>query len=377
MNFGDHWKTTGLSGRTMPRVFISYAREDHEVVRELNRVLIGKGCSVWRDQTSIQGGQHWPKVIGEAIQANDFVLLVWSKKAAHSRMVEFEWNTAIALHKTIFPCLLDETPLPPALRAVNAVPLSALEEALPQILESFPKVVADDDAAHAAEVIEALAAASPLEAEEVASIETSPTEKRVPDERPRWIHGVLVASVLAVVVLAVVLMDSFQPESAPDFKSNDLFEKASDIYNAGEYDQAAEHFAVLGKDETIDLEIRKESLRYLARAHIAQSNSAAARQAIADLLALEPPLVVFDPDVEPPPLMNIYYELREGKSGYEVPKADPGLRTLAIVFENNSAYQKELLRRRPFHLVFRAGFRYIGRSLLGCTSQQDLGCSGS
>jgi TolB-like protein len=120
------------------------------------------------------------------------------------------------------------------------------------------------------------------------------------------------------------------------------YEQARTVYNAGEYDQAAELFDVLAQDETVDLEIRKESLRYLGRAHIAQGDSAEARQAVADLLTLEPPLALLDPDVEPPTLMNLYYAVRQGMTGHEVPKEDPGLRTLAIMdFRNYALDEKD------------------------------------
>jgi hypothetical protein len=81
---------------------------------------------VWRDQESIYGGQQWPKAIGEAIAANDYVVLVWSKSAAQSHFVEFERNSAIALRKNILPCLLDDTPLPPSRSAINAINLRNL-----------------------------------------------------------------------------------------------------------------------------------------------------------------------------------------------------------------------------------------------------------
>ena len=120
------------------------------------------------------------------------------------------------------------------------------------------------------------------------------------------------------------------------------YERAVNVYNAGEYEQAVEQFAVLAKDETVDLEIRKESMLYLGRAHIAQGQSDDARQAVADLLALQPPLVELDPDVESPPMMNLYYEVREGMTGLVVPTGDPGLHTLAVMdFRNYALDEKE------------------------------------
>ncbi len=140
--------------------------------------------------------------------------------------------------------------------------------------------------------------------------------------------------------LMALLLPAFA--SSVQAQSDEGFEQARDIYNAGEYDQAAERFAVLAKDETVDLEIREEALLYLGRAHLAQGQTEGARQALADLLALEPPLVELDPDVESPPLMDLYYEVRKGMTGYEVPRADPGLHTLAVMdFRNYALDEKE------------------------------------
>ena len=71
--------------------------------------------------------------------------------------------------------------------------------------------------------------------------------------------------------LMALLLPAFA--SSVQAQIDEGFERARDTYNAGEYDQAAEQFAVLAKDETVDLEIRKESLRYLGRAHLAQGHS--------------------------------------------------------------------------------------------------------
>lgn len=139
---------------------------------------------------------------------------------------------------------------------------------------------------------------------------------------------------LCVLLLAALVLSAQAQDGS--------YEQAVNVYNEGEYAQAAELFAGLAHDETVDLEVRRESLRYMGRAYIAQNRYDAAREAISGLLALEPPLVELDPDVEPPPMMNLYYEVREGMTGYEVPKADPGVTTLAIMdFRNYALDEKE------------------------------------
>jgi hypothetical protein len=113
------------------------------------------------------GGEQWPKAIGEAIATNDCFLLVWSNSAAQSHFVEFEWNSAIALRKTILPCLLDDTPLPPALSAINALDVRQLDDALPRLLQALQQSVAPPDPRRSADVIAQLRSLPPTGPEEV------------------------------------------------------------------------------------------------------------------------------------------------------------------------------------------------------------------
>jgi len=151
----------------MPRVFISYARHDLSTIEPLESALLSHDIAVWRDQERIYGGQQWPKAIGEAIAAHDYVLLVWSKSAAQSHFVEFEWNSAIALRKTILPCVLDDTPLPPALSAINAIDARPLDDALPRILRALQGPIPAPDPVRSTNVIAQLRSLAPAEPEEV------------------------------------------------------------------------------------------------------------------------------------------------------------------------------------------------------------------
>jgi hypothetical protein len=109
-------------------VFLSYSREDLPAAKQIQQILQDQGISVWRDQISIYGGQQWPKAIGEGIAVRSLFVLIWSKEAAISHFVEFEWNTALALKKVIIPIRLDDTPLPPSLQALNAIPLATISD---------------------------------------------------------------------------------------------------------------------------------------------------------------------------------------------------------------------------------------------------------
>ena len=129
----------------MTRVFLSYARDDLQVVQRLEQELVAHGLSVWRDQDSIYGGQHWPKAIGEAIATHDWVVLVGSQHAARSPFVELEWNIALALQTSVIPCWLDQTPLPPALSSTNGIDLRVQTEALPRLLKALRPSAAPPD----------------------------------------------------------------------------------------------------------------------------------------------------------------------------------------------------------------------------------------
>lgn len=137
----------------MPKVFFSYARADSNPAQELEQRLIAKGVEVWRDQHSLYGGDRWPKRLGEAIADCDAALLLWSANSSASHFVEFEWTTALALKKTIIPCLLDEAGLPPALAAINGIACRKPDEALPKILAALPGEAQPQDAERRAQVI--------------------------------------------------------------------------------------------------------------------------------------------------------------------------------------------------------------------------------
>lgn len=153
----------------MPSVFLSYARANAARVTELEQILRDRGIEIWRDQQSLYGGQHWPKAIGEAIASHDFFLLTWSQAAASSHFVEFEWNTAVALGKPLIPFLLDDTPLPPALRAVQGVNVNAPDASarLSAALQAAPLPPLTEG--HISQVLERLEGIGTSAADQVAS----------------------------------------------------------------------------------------------------------------------------------------------------------------------------------------------------------------
>lgn len=116
------------------------------------------------------------------------------------------------------------------------------------------------------------------------------------------------------------------------------FQQGQQAYSSADFEGAIQHFIAVSADTSAPLELREEALKYLGRVYIAKNALEEARNVVTQLLDLEPPLVELDPEVEPPPLMKIYYEVRKEYEGnYNVQQADPGIQTLAVMdFTNNS-----------------------------------------
>lgn len=181
--------------------------------------------------------------MGEAIASRDFFLLVWSQHTATSHFVEFEWNTALALRKVIVPCLLDDTPLPPSLRAINALFCKNLETALPRILQALQQPLPASNTSHAEAVINKLQTIRSTEPEQVVhaaktlfaqqhwnvqgnvyqaagdiNVTLAPApekpEKKLLERWQTWVG--LIGGILAIVLGVMELRDKiFPPNSSP------------------------------------------------------------------------------------------------------------------------------------------------------------------
>ena len=79
-------------------VFISYAREDKEIARQICSDLKKKGISVWIDFENLHVGDNWEKEIFRAIQECDFFLALLSLKSLSKRgFVQKEVKYALEL----------------------------------------------------------------------------------------------------------------------------------------------------------------------------------------------------------------------------------------------------------------------------------------
>jgi adenylate cyclase len=73
----------------MARVFLSYARDDVEIARQLAALIAQAGHQVWWDR-DIQGGSHFSSEIDKALQEADAVLVLWTETSIKSAWVQDE-----------------------------------------------------------------------------------------------------------------------------------------------------------------------------------------------------------------------------------------------------------------------------------------------
>jgi adenylate cyclase len=96
----------------MAHVFISYARSDEDLAREIAEGLREAGYEVWRDD-ELPAHRSYADVIEERIRGASAVVVLWSAEAAKSQWVRAEADTARAA-LTLIQVTLDGTipPLP-------------------------------------------------------------------------------------------------------------------------------------------------------------------------------------------------------------------------------------------------------------------------
>ncbi|RQO59896.1 hypothetical protein DBR47_11055 [Paucibacter sp. KBW04] len=106
----------------MARVFLSYSRVDRSRVAPLAKFLQEQGHVLWWDSV-IEPGDEFVGRIHEALEAAEFVLVVWTRASLASRWVRDEAEEGLR-RGILIPLLLDEIEPPLGFRSVQAAQLS-------------------------------------------------------------------------------------------------------------------------------------------------------------------------------------------------------------------------------------------------------------
>lgn len=97
---------------TKYKTFISYSREDKEIIYPIFQIMQVVAKQIFYDATGIKPGDDWQLVILEALESCDTVILFWCSHAKNSEYVKLEYEFAINKGKKIIPILIDSTELP-------------------------------------------------------------------------------------------------------------------------------------------------------------------------------------------------------------------------------------------------------------------------
>ncbi len=91
----------------MARVFLSYSRDDQEVVKDLVSIITSADISIWHD-TRAKIGHRWWKEILKQIQDCDVFVYAVSEASLSSKACTSEYEYARDLNRHVIPVLLEK-----------------------------------------------------------------------------------------------------------------------------------------------------------------------------------------------------------------------------------------------------------------------------
>jgi len=92
----------------MKRVFLSYARGDEDVARELAAGFRDAELSGWMDQSDIATGKAIADKVKESLQQASAIVVLVSERSLKNQWVQFELGAALGMGKSIIPILIGE-----------------------------------------------------------------------------------------------------------------------------------------------------------------------------------------------------------------------------------------------------------------------------
>lgn len=114
-----------------PRIFLSYASSDFDVIESLYERLLEEGFSPWMDKSNALSGVRPKADTQEAIRTSDFFLACLSNNAVSEngtlaeeirRPLDFLWKS-VSGYSYLIPVRLDECPIPESLIAFDPIDL--------------------------------------------------------------------------------------------------------------------------------------------------------------------------------------------------------------------------------------------------------------
>ena len=204
----------------MADIFISYAREDEDHVKDLVDALEQRGCSVFWDRR-VPPGQTWRSHIGDALNGAKCVIVAWSRYSVNSRWVTEEADEGLK-RNALIPVLLEAVDPPLGFRSIQAANLTGLGRRQPsQQLNEFVDAVHHWlQNASMQPHVEIPRAASKLADTKESTTAAQPDQQKAELQRPSWTRTSpalwigLTAVIIGVIVFAAILRNQEKPPVA-------------------------------------------------------------------------------------------------------------------------------------------------------------------
>lgn len=117
-------------------IFLSYSRQERELMQRVSADLRANGFSVWTDEALRPGEESWKRAIEQAIERAGCVVVLLSPGAKQSEWVERELDYAKAYDRRIFPLLAKGN-------EQNAIPFSLINTQHADIRHSYAVGMSD------------------------------------------------------------------------------------------------------------------------------------------------------------------------------------------------------------------------------------------
>ena len=147
---------------------------------------------------------------------------------------------------------------------------------------------------------------------------------------------------IAAACVLLLNINQTTPLVAGPANTSDKLSEAISTYRSGNFDEAILLLEQICQGGMGSDESRRTAYWYLGKCYVAKSQFHKAKNSIALLFEMGPPL--FEPDFEKehPKLLKLYYEIRKDKSkDFPRERPDPGVQTLAIVDFKNHSFIKD------------------------------------
>ena len=116
-------------------VFLSYKREDEEILNEVYNKLTKNGITCFKD-VGLIAGEKWEEKLEDALRNSKILIVLISQNTQGSKWVNFELGFSYALNKQIIPLIIDDS-------KIETIDLAIVNKFQAVYLNNIDKIIKD------------------------------------------------------------------------------------------------------------------------------------------------------------------------------------------------------------------------------------------